>query len=100
MKEFNELSELEQFALLAKTEKNIILLTKPVFVHEGKAYQVDSYKYEKFDDFINAVKNASEKTMYFYSCNHYKEIAMKVNELLLLTSSQDFPIKTVRYYLI
>lgn len=100
MKEFNELSELEQFALLAKTEKNIILLTQPVFVHEGKAYQVDSYNYEKFDDFINAVKNAPEKTMYFYSCNHYKEIAMKVNELLLLTPSQDFPIKTVRYYLI
>lgn len=100
MKEFNELSELEQFALLAKTEKNIILLTQPVFVHEGKAYQVDSYNYEKFDDFINAVKNATEKTMYFYSCNHYKEIAMNVNELLLLTPSQDFPIKTVRYYLI
>ena len=65
MKEFNELSELEQFALLAKTEKNIILLTQPVFVHEGKAYQVDFYNYEKFDDFINAVKSATEKRCTF-----------------------------------
>lgn len=101
MIEFNSWNEnLQKKCLTTRTGKNIILLTQPVFVHEGKAYQVNSYNYEKFDDFINAVKSAPEKTMYFYSCNHYEEIAMKVNEFLLLTPSQDFPIKTVRYYLI
>lgn len=102
MIEFNSWNEnLQKECLTTRTGKNIILLTQPVFVHEGKAYQVNSYNYEKLDDFINAVKSAPEKTMYFYSCNHYKEIAMKADEFLLLTyPSQAFRIKTVRYYLI
>lgn len=102
MIEFNSWNEnLQKECLTTRTGKNIILLTQPVFVHECKAYQVNSYNYEKLDDFINAVKSAPEKTMYFYSCNHYKEIAMKADEFLLLTyPSQAFRIKTVRYYLI
>ena len=94
MKEFNSWDEHKQYEYLKEnTDKNIILLNMPVFVHNEKSYIVETYDFEKLDDFILKIKNSNKKDLYFYSANHYKEIAMKLNEMLLLSPPQKSQIK-------
>lgn len=90
MKEFNNLSEDDQFTFLKRhTNKEIRLLSSPVFVckikEEERAFIVESYKFDTKEEMIDYINQRSENLLFFYSCNHYKKLEISVGEKIILT---------------